>query len=54
LTVRISRCAGNDYNFVAILSEKSVLNGPSMDSTVSRMSLLALHSIVFVGIAAER
>jgi hypothetical protein len=54
LVVVILRRAGKEDKFVTIPSEKSVLNGPLMASLVSRMSLFALYSIVFVGTAAPR
>jgi hypothetical protein len=52
--VVIPRDTGPKHKFVAIPSEKSVLNGPLMASIVSRMSLFALYSIVFVGAVAAR
>jgi hypothetical protein len=49
----IPRYARNGYDFLTVPSKKSVLNGISMDSAVSRKSLLGLFSIVFAGMAAE-
>jgi hypothetical protein len=54
VVVVIPRCAGDEHGFVAVTSEKSVLNGPSMDSLISRMGLRMLYSIGFAVMAADR
>lgn len=51
--VVIPRRAGKGHNFVTIPSEKSVLNGPSMGSILSRIGLPGLYSIVFEELAAK-
>jgi len=44
LIVVIPRCADKEYDFVIKPAEKSVLNGPPVDSPVSAMSLDELFS----------
>jgi hypothetical protein len=52
--VVILRRGGKKHSFAGFPSEKSVLNGPSVASTVSTMSPIALYSIRFVVMAAVR
>ena len=52
--VVIPRQAGNDHEFATIPTEKSVLNRPSMNSAISRVSPDILYSIGFDVMAAKR
>jgi hypothetical protein len=54
VVVVIPRCADEEHGFVTATSEKSVLNGPSRDSLISRMGLRKLYSIGFAVMAADR